>query len=385
MKKKEMELLAQEIFNEYGSALSVNNIEKLKKIYGTGWDYIKSVYQGIVTLHNEVAPSAKYLLGGVDLSTSNEKIIEILLKKFQTPEIILTNAPWLSKYLGYDRFALIRNVILNRFPNTILPQELRALPENLPGIDPPVVMKKHPKPIAGGVFEFYNASVDRIFVENGQTFYAVTFRRGEAIKRKSVRALDNDKHQYKAITVAYNHNRDIIRIDEYWAYKNLYEVGSEYLFTVDYAVKAGDKKYRLTLKDKNGLTQSCTSTKYFDDGQQICCTVVGFQKTKDHAKCLILSNPRNYIKPGTEESSNTGRIIYFGWYEKLHLYRKHICGKVAVCSCCKRTFEFKRGYRFEEIDEYLCMECYEGIFPKTAKKHHKEWVRFINTNMGHKK
>lgn len=242
------------------------------------------------------------------------------------------------------------------------------------------------KPIRGGTFEYYSVPVNGIFTEGSQRFYAITFRRGDMVKEVSVRAIPSDKQQYKNICVVYN--RETIRIDEYWAYQNLFQVGSEYLFIVDYAAKLGKQKYTLVLKDKYGLTQECISTKYFDDNQQICCTVIGFRKNQGHEKCLILDKPRNFISAIPEETAkfqNKDRIIYFGWYEKLHLYHKHVCGKAAICSCCKHTFEFKQGYRFEGIDEYLCMECYQGIFPKKAKAYRKEWVRFINTNMGHKK
>ena len=68
---------------------------------------------------------------------------------------------------------------------------------------------------------------------------------------------------------------------------------------------------------------------------------------------LLLEN----IKLDTEKSYRDGKKSPEQWAEEVGDLPKHVCGKVAVCNCCNKTFISGKGIRVDGTDIYFCNDC----------------------------
>lgn len=67
--------------------------------------------------------------------------------------------------------------------------------------------------------------------------------------------------------------------------------------------------------------------------------------------------------------------------EDMHRY-----GNTGRCNLCGHAFGFKKGWKYDTKDIFLCDECRKKIKAMTTpkKSNNKEFVRIISTPMGNK-
>lgn len=366
----------QEVYEKYGAhKLSSKTKAELLKKYGKEWPIIWDEVQKLAREKKKKSGSqyGKLLIVDGERIRPNmpeDKIAGSLLKKFRTPEVMRANSPWLTEYFGADLY----EEILNKA------EELSSTCTVSQGQN----LKTSEATAQKNEYLFCNVKVKGIKTIKSKTYYVIDFKNGDTITEELVVALPYDNSRHESISISFD--GETIRVDEYWAYKNLYKVGSDYSFTVESVKKYGKTKFILYLIDRNGNAQECISPTRFSKGDCIICTVMNYRKRSGHTMCLVLENPRiarsappdtpNYSRKETDSKQHK-------WHNKLKPYDKHICGKSETCACCKREFQSRHGYRFEGIEIYICTECYKEIFPKSTNP--KKWVHIIYTNMGHKR